>query len=119
MVARTHTSAAVRWLDKLLPVIARDARPFKPAKNELNFKKSKLIGSVGHVDFKVAGLAYRYDDAALDGLRSLSSRLYAAKYCAQLRGATAAGHPDCSFSTLDKCRLRVRHRGGGHCYRSH
>src|SRR5262249_61179779 len=41
----------------------------------------------------------------------------AAKYCAQLRGATAAGHPDCSFSTLDKCRARVRHRGGGHCYR--
>src|SRR5215510_11590005 len=30
----------------------------------------------------------------------------AAKYCAQLRGATAAGHPDCSFSTLDKCRAR-------------
>ena len=25
----------------------------------------------------------------------------AAKYCAQLRGATAEGHPDCSFSTLD------------------
>ena len=43
----------------------------------------------------------------------------AAKYYAQLRGATAAGHPDCSFSTLDKCRARVRHRGGGHCYRSH
>jgi hypothetical protein len=43
MVARTHTSAAVRWLDKLLPVIARDARAFKPAKNELE-KKSKLIG---------------------------------------------------------------------------
>src|SRR5215471_10425827 len=37
----------------------------------------------------------------------------AATYCAQLRGATAAGHPDCSFSTLDKCRARVRHRGGG------
>src|SRR5215813_6777724 len=33
----------------------------------------------------------------------------AAKYCAQLRGATAEGHPDCSFSTLDKCRARVRH----------
>jgi len=30
----------------------------------------------------------------------------AAKYCAQLRGATAEGHPDCSFSTLDKCRAR-------------
>jgi hypothetical protein len=23
----------------------------------------------------------------------------AAKYCAELRGATATGHPDCSFST--------------------
>src|SRR5215813_3608217 len=43
----------------------------------------------------------------------------AATYCAQLRGAKAAGHPDCSFSTLDKCRARVRHRGGGHCYRAH
>ena len=30
----------------------------------------------------------------------------AAKFCAQLRGATAAGHPDCSFSTLDACRAR-------------
>ena len=28
-----------------------------------------------HVEFKVAGLAYRYGDASLDGLRSLSSRL--------------------------------------------
>jgi len=43
----------------------------------------------------------------------------AATYCAQLRGATAEGHPDCSFSTLDKYRARVRHRGGGHCYRAH
>ena len=43
----------------------------------------------------------------------------AAKYCAQLRGGTAIGNPDCSFSTLDACRARVRHRGGGHCYRLH
>src|SRR5262245_38772675 len=41
----------------------------------------------------------------------------AAKFCAQLRGSTAGGHPDCSFSTLDKCRARVRHLGGGHCYK--
>ena len=41
----------------------------------------------------------------------------AAKFCAQLRGAKAAGQPDCSFSTLDACRERVKHRGGGHCYR--
>ena len=41
----------------------------------------------------------------------------AAKFCAQLRGATAAGQPDCSFSTLDACRERVKHRGGGHCYK--
>jgi hypothetical protein len=41
----------------------------------------------------------------------------AAKFCAQLRGAKAAGQPDCSFSTLDACRARVRHRGGGHCYK--
>jgi len=43
----------------------------------------------------------------------------AAEFCAQLRGAKAAGHPDCSFSTLEACRARVRHRGGGHCYRLH
>jgi hypothetical protein len=43
----------------------------------------------------------------------------AAKYCAQLRGATATGHPDCSFSTLNACRARVRHRGGGHCFKMH
>jgi hypothetical protein len=41
----------------------------------------------------------------------------AAHYCAQLRGATAAGQPDCSFSTLNACRARVRHLGGGHCFR--
>jgi hypothetical protein len=43
----------------------------------------------------------------------------AAKFCAQLRGATAVGHPDCSFSTLDACRARIKHRGGGHCYQLH
>ncbi|MCP3461967.1 MULTISPECIES: hypothetical protein [unclassified Bradyrhizobium] len=41
----------------------------------------------------------------------------AATFCAQLRGAKAAGQPDCSFSTLDTCRARVKHRGGGHCYK--
>ena len=43
----------------------------------------------------------------------------AAKFCAQLRGATATGHPDCAFSTLEACRARVRHRGGGHGYKLH
>jgi len=38
-------------------------------------------------------------------------------FCAQLRGAKASGQPDCSFSSLDACRARVRHRGGGHCYK--
>ncbi len=41
----------------------------------------------------------------------------AAKFCAKLRGSTTVGNPDCSFSTLDACRARVRHRGGGHCYK--
>jgi hypothetical protein len=41
----------------------------------------------------------------------------AASFCAQLRGAKASGQPDCSFSTLDACRERVKHRGGGHCYK--
>jgi hypothetical protein len=43
----------------------------------------------------------------------------AAKFCAQLRGGTAVGQPDCSFSTLDACRARVKHRGGGHCFKLH
>jgi hypothetical protein len=43
----------------------------------------------------------------------------AARYCAQLRGTAATGHANCSFSTLDACRARVRHLGGGHCYRLH
>jgi hypothetical protein len=43
----------------------------------------------------------------------------AAKFCAQLRGATATGHPNCAFSTLEACRARVRHGGGGHCYKMH
>jgi hypothetical protein len=41
----------------------------------------------------------------------------AAKFCAKLRGSTVAGQPDCSFSTLEACRSRVKHRGGGHCYK--
>jgi len=52
-----------------------DTRPFKPAIKELNFKKSLNLREVDDVEFKVAGLAYRYDDASVDGLRSLSSRL--------------------------------------------
>lgn len=42
---------------------------------------------------------------------------HAAKYCAQLRGAKASGQPNCSFATLEACRARVKHRGGGHCYK--
>jgi hypothetical protein len=41
----------------------------------------------------------------------------AAKYCAELRGATATGHPDCSFPTHKACRAHVRAGGGGHCYK--
>jgi hypothetical protein len=41
----------------------------------------------------------------------------AAKFCAELRGATASGHPNCSFSTLHACRAHVRAGGGGHCYK--
>jgi hypothetical protein len=43
----------------------------------------------------------------------------AAKYCMQLIGSTAHGKHDCSFGSLEACRARVRHRGGGHCYRLH
>ena len=45
----------------------------------------------------------------------------AAKFCAELRGATARGHPDCSFSSLHACRAHVKAAaaggGGGHCYK--
>jgi hypothetical protein len=37
----------------------------------------------------------------------------AAKFCAELRGATATGHPDCSFSSLHACRAHVKAGGGG------
>jgi hypothetical protein len=41
----------------------------------------------------------------------------AAKYCAELRGATATGHPDCSYTSHSACRKAVRAGGGGHCYK--
>jgi hypothetical protein len=41
----------------------------------------------------------------------------AAMFCAELRGATPTGHPDCSFSTLKECRAHVKTGGGGHCYK--
>jgi hypothetical protein len=47
------------------------------------------------------------------------SAAQAAKFCAELRGATASGHADCSFSSLKKCRAHVRAGGGGHCYKLH
>src|SRR5262245_28258174 len=88
-------------------------------KRELNFK-NLIYREVDHVEFKVAGLAIATTMLLSMGfVLNLQGSANAAKYCAQLRGATAEGHPDCSFSALDKCRARVRHRGGGHCYRSH
>ena len=60
-------------------------------------------------------------------LLSISFVLYphgpanAAKFCAELIGATATGHPDCSISSLHACRAHVRAAtkagGGGHCYK--
>jgi hypothetical protein len=41
----------------------------------------------------------------------------AAKFCAEFRGSTPTGHPDCSFATLDDCRAHIRAGGGGHCYK--
>ena len=41
----------------------------------------------------------------------------AAKYCAELRGATATGHPDCSYTSRRACRKAVRAGGGGYCYK--
>jgi hypothetical protein len=56
-------------------------------------------------------------------LLSISFVLYpqgfanAAKFCAELRGATPTGHPDCSFASLHECRAHVKAGGGGHCYK--
>ena len=41
----------------------------------------------------------------------------AAKFCAELRGATPTGNPDCSFPSLHACRAHVKAGGGGHCYK--
>ena len=45
----------------------------------------------------------------------------AAKFCAELVGATATGHPDCSFSSLHACRAHIKKAAGGgdggHCYK--
>src|SRR6516164_379971 len=118
--SRTSNSERNRVGDCNGDTFARDTRSFKLAKKELNFKKSKFIGRLTMSSSKLPVWLI-----ATTMLLSIGFVLYpqgsanAAKYCAQLRGATAEGHPDCSFSTLDKCRARVRHRGGGHCYRSH
>jgi hypothetical protein len=45
------------------------------------------------------------------------SAAHAAKFCAEARGATPSGHPDCSFTSLKSCRAHVRTQGGGHCYK--
>jgi hypothetical protein len=39
----------------------------------------------------------------------------AAKFCAELRGAT--GRLDCSFTSLHACHAHVRAGGGGRCHR--
>ena len=97
-----------------------DTGPFQASKKGAKFQKSKFIGRLTMSSSKLPVWLI-----ATMMLLPMGFVLYpqgsanAAKYCAQLRGATAEGHPDCSFSTLDKCRARVRHRGGGHCYRSH
>jgi hypothetical protein len=41
----------------------------------------------------------------------------AAKYCAELRGATATGKPDCSYTSHSACGKAVRAGRGGHCYK--
>jgi len=43
----------------------------------------------------------------------------AAKFCAELRGATPTGNPDCSFPSLHACRAHVRAGGGGSCHKWH
>ena len=58
---------------------------------------------------------------AITMLLSLGFVLYpqgpanAAKFCAELRGAT--GRLDCSFTSLHACHAHVRAGGGGRCHR--
>jgi hypothetical protein len=66
--ARTFEALCYAWLSFLAggtgwraPKLLRCGRP--------------SLGRLTNVGFKVAGLAYRYDDASLDGLRALPSRL--------------------------------------------
>jgi hypothetical protein len=77
---------------------------------------ANLIGRIGMLRSKLAPVAVMMLLSAGFVLFPQDSA-NAAKFCAQLRGSTAAGEPNCSFSTLDACRARVRHLGGGHCYK--
>src|SRR5215813_9526025 len=95
---------------------ASNATAFRTAVTARRVTRTKLVGRLTMSSSKLA--VWLIATLKLFVLYPQGSA-NAATYCAQLRGATAEGHPDCSFSTLDKCRARVRHRGGGHCYRSH
>jgi hypothetical protein len=91
-----------------------DTRPFQTSKKASKFSK-RFTGRLTMSSLKLLVATMMFLSMVFVLYPQGSAN--AAKYCAQLRGATAQGHPDCSFSTLDKCRARVRHRGGGHCYK--
>jgi len=69
--------------------------------------RSKLtVRAIATMMFLSIGFAFYFNGSA-----------NAAMYCAEPRGATAPGHPDCSFTSHRACRAHVRAAGGGHCYK--
>jgi len=100
--AHPRSAAAGDW-----PCGVRGKCCFCTMDGEVDMSRSRLVLAATMALLSIGLVFYPQDHAD------------AAKFCAQLRGATVQGHPDCSFSTLEACRARVRHRGGGHCYKLH
>lgn len=43
---------------------------------------------------------------------------YCARYVGGAERATSGAHAHCDFGSLHACRVSVRERGGGHCYKA-
>ena len=77
--------------------------------------------SVGSSDPRYVGTDFAFARFAGNIITSplgrfdMSSYPNAAKFCAELRGAT--GRLDCSFTSLHACHAHVRAGGGGRCHR--
>src|SRR5215475_14796864 len=89
--SRTSNSGDCKW-GHFWPAISGNTQPFNLAKKELNFKKSKFVRRLTMSSSKLSVWLI-----ATMMLLSMGFVLYpqnsanAAKFCAQLRGATAEG----------------------------